>query len=295
MVDAQELTHARLEPAIAGFPGLFAARTSGPDALDARYTLGEVELRMLAAHRPRPADLMLLAVLAALAGPAGREPNEALGDCALVRALECAPAAAGAGTIVVKTSRARVLSECGVRDGGSTRKALRESLSRLTGLTAIVRRGSQEVSMHLLSYSIDESTGELAVALSPRLSAALLGGRHVRLELREMRELSEHARVLYARLVAWIDPSRTRRVGLNALAVYLWPDPPSDGAIERKRRQRLRAALLELGELSGWRVETDRRGRQYTITRPAGKTVTPAGKTVTSPGKLVTPDSVISP
>lgn len=295
MRDVQELTHARMEPAIAGFPGLFAARTAGVDVLDAQYQLGDIELRMLAAHRPRPADLMLLCVLVSLAGPAGRAPDEALGDFALVCALECAPPAARVGTIVVKTSRARVLSECGVRDGGSTRKALRESLSRLTGLTAIVRRGPQEVSMHLLSYSIDETTGALAVALSPRLTAAILGGRHVRLELQEMRELSEHARVLYARLCAWVDPSRTRRVGLDTLAVYLWPEPPSDGAIDRKRRQRLRAALLELGRLAGWHVEQDARGRQYTISRLAGKSVTFAGKTVTYAGKTVTPESAVSP
>jgi hypothetical protein len=295
MKEVQELTHARMEPAIAGFPGLFAARTAGVDVLDAQYQLGDVELRMLAAHRPRPADLMLLCVLVSLAGPAGRAPAEALGDFALVCALECAPPATGAGTIVLKTTRARVLSECGVRDGGSTRKVLRESLIRLTGLTAIVRRGQQEVSMHLLSFTIDEATGELVVALSPRLSAAVLGGRHVRLQLGEMRKLSEHGRVLYTRLCAWIDPGSTRRVGLDVLEGYLWTNAPTSAVAVRDRRRLVRRAMSALGRLPGWRVEADARGRQYTISRPPVISLTEAVISPTEAVKTLTLKSVISP
>lgn len=293
MREVQELTHARLEPHIAGCPGLFTARTAGVDVLDAEYRLGDVELRMLAVHRPRPADLMLLATLLALAGPAGREPDEARADSALVAALECSPAAAGVGTLVVRAARARVLSECGVRDGGSTRNALIESLRRLSQLTVIVRRGPQEASMHLLSYSIDTSTGELAVALSPRLSAAILGGRHVRLELAEMRELREHARVLYARVCSWIDPGRTRAVRLSVLMSYLWPDAPRGAWEVRDRRRIVRRAMSELGELAGWRVEADARGVQYRIARP-GISPTLAGKTPTLAGISPTPESAIS-
>lgn len=292
----QELTHARMEPAIAGFPGLFQARTHGPDALDVRYQLGEVELRMLAAHRPRPADLLALAALVALAGPAGREPDVGGVDEALVGALAARPAEAAQGALVVRTTRARVLDECGLTDAGTTREALRESLTRLASLTAIARRGRQEVSMHLLSYAVDDATGELVVALSPRLARAILGGRHARLALNEMRELGEHAQVVYARLCAWIDPGATRRVGLAVLVEYLWssrePQPSAGGS--RKRRHLTRRALAQLGALAGWRVGRDARGVQYTITRPPVISGTRPVVLRTRAVVLGTPESAIS-
>jgi len=288
--EVQELTHARLEPAIAGCPGLFAARTAGADVLDARYQLGDVELRMLAAHRPRPADLMTLAVLVALAGPGGHAPSDA--DEGLIGALE-ATAASASSPLVVRTTRARVLSECGIKDGGSARAALVESLTRLAGIIAIASRGSQRVSMHLLSFAIDEATGKLAAALSPRLTAAVLGGRHVRLELMELRALSEHARLLYVRLCAWVDPRSMRRVRLDVLMGYLWPEPPADAGAARDRRRLVRRAMQRLGELPGWCVEADQRGVQYTITRPV-ITPTLTVKTPTLTVKTPTPPGVFS-
>ena len=301
MREIQELTHARMEPAIAGCPGLFIARRRqckgmpGPaacDALDVIYQLGDIELRMLSAHRPRPADLLLLVVLLALAGPGRCEPGEK--ERALVDALACEPAPAAAGTIVVRTNRARLLEECGVSDGGSTREALIDSLIRLSGLMALVSHGSQKVSMHLLSFTIDTATGEISVALSPRLSSAILGGRHIRLELPELRELGEHARVLYVRLCNWVDPGRTRRIGVDALVQYLWAAPPARGSLVRKRVYRVRRAMAELAQLHGWHVEPDRRAAQYSITRPPVKTGTEAGISGTLPVKTGTPESAIS-
>jgi hypothetical protein len=204
------------------------------------------------------------------------------------------PAAAAAGTIVVKTTRARVLSECGGRDGGSTREALIGSLIRLAGLLAIVSRGAQKVSMHLLSFAIDETTGELSVALSPRLTHAILGGRHVRLELHELRTLGEHARLLYTRLCSWIDPGRVRKLGIDALVEYLWPEQGKKEWETRDRRRIVRRAVAEFRELAGWRVSLDARGAQYTISRPP--VISPT-RAVISPTRAVispTPESAIS-
>lgn len=289
MKEVQELTHARLEPAIAGFPGLFAARGRQRGSLDVSYSIGDRTLRMLAAHRPRPVDLMALVVLVALAGPAGRASDEGDGDRQLVDAL----ATAADGVLIVETRVARVLHEIGLEDGGSGRAQLRESLARLAGLTVIGRRGTREVSMHLLSYAVDESTGALQVALSPRLTAAILGPRHVRLMLDELRAVGEHARLLYVRLCVWIDPASARRVGLDVLMGYLWPNPPHKSWQARDRRRIVRRAMAELGGLPGWRVEADARGVQYRIAR-SGISPTPTGKTPTEAVKTPTLKSVIS-
>ena len=145
--------------------------------------------------------------------------------------------------------------------------------------------------MHLLSYRVDMETGALRVALSPRLSAAILGGRHVRIDMRELRELGEHAVIIYVRLCAWIDPGRIRRIGIDTLAEYLWPVPAQTDAGGRKRRQRLHRAMGELARLSGWRVGLDARGRQYTVNRPGAA---PAVVPVTPAVVPVTPKSTIS-
>ncbi len=291
--EIQELTHARLEPALGGCPGLFTARDREGWKLDVSYKLGEVILQFKAADRLTPADLMTLAAIVAVAGPGRQEPGEE--ERALVDALACQPAEAAGGTLVVRTNRARVLEECGITEGGSGRKALLYSLIRLASLTAIASRGSQKISMHLLSFAIDEATGELVVALSSRLSAAILGGRHIRLELHELRALGEHARVLYTRLCVWIDPGRARRVGVDVLRGYLWPEPASSPAIRRKRLHLVRRAMEELGGLHGWRIEADERWRQYVVSRrSAGKTGTEAGISGTLAGKTGTPESAVS-
>jgi hypothetical protein len=275
-----------------------------PDVLDVRYKIGDAQLQMSAAHRPRPADLMLLCALVALAGPAGDAPD-AEADGGLLSALECS-VQGGTSPLIVRTTRARLLSECGIRDGGAARAALIESLTRLAALSAVVTRGSARVSMRLLSFAVDEANGELAVALSPRLTAAVLGGRHARLELVEMRVLREHARVLYVRLCAWIDPGATRRIRLDVIEGYLWSDAIGDERaadssvksraqwVARDRRRRARAAMSELGRIAGWRVVHDARGVQYTITRPADISLTPADISLTPADISLTPESVVS-
>ena len=294
MREIQEVTHARVEPRIAGCPGLFlprAARRRGQcevqDALDARYTLGEVELRVLAPHRPRPTDLMLMAAILALAGPGRIAPGPA--SSGLIDALECEPRESAAGAVLLRTTYSRLLKECGRKDGGKSRAEMIESLIRLAALTAIVTRGRQKVSMHLLSFSLDEESGEISLALSPRLSAAILGGRHTRLVLAELRVLGEHARILYVRLCTWIDPGRARRIGIDVLCEYLWPQRARREWETRDRRRLVRRAMASLARLRGWRVRADARGEQYTISRPAdgdGETPTNLGETPTREGAI---------
>jgi hypothetical protein len=288
--EIQEVTHARLEPVIGGCPGLFTARSRRVGALDVMYHLGDATLRLSAVHRPRPVDLMVLVVLVALAGPAGRASDDGDRDRQLVAALALS---AVDGVLIVETRVARVLHEMGLEDGGSGRAQLRESLARLAGLTVIGRRGSREASMHLLSYAVDDVSGALSVALSPRLTAAILGPRHIRLMLSELRPIREHARLLYVRICGWVDPGRTRAVRLSVLMGYLWPDPPTRQWEVRDRRRIVRRAMRELSQLYGWRVEADARGVQYRIARP-GISPTPTGKTPTEAVKTLTLKSVIS-
>lgn len=264
MIAIQEVTHARLEPRIAGCPGLFAARAKTGRTLKVEYAIGDIVLRFRG-ESLGAADLMVLCAIVALGGPGRQEPGES--DASLIDALEVQPTELSAGSIVIETRSSRVLSECGLSDGGVQRAALIESLRRLSQLTVFARRGRQEVSMHLLSYAIETDSGALRVALSPRLAGAILGGRHTRIILHELRELGPAARVLYLRLVGWIDPGRCRRVGVDVIEEYLYSER-GEGSTARERRRRARAAMREIERLEGWRVEIDAREKQYSISRP---------------------------
>jgi len=295
-VEVPELTHARMEPAIVGCPGLFTARDRRGRGLRIDQQIGDVELMWRSVDRLTPGDLMTLAALVAIAGPGGRAAEPAH-DHGLISALDMRAndePASLSGTLVVETVMARVLRECGREDAGRNRVALCDSLRRLASLTVIVRSGKREVGMHLLSYAVDEDSRALRVALSPRLTAALLGGRYTRIDLREMRALGEHARLLYVRLCVWIDPGVIRRIGLEVLMGYLWPEPPAGAVMVRDRRRLTQRAMRQLSELPGWRSWIDERGVQYTIGRPPVKTPTPPVKTPTPPVKTPTPPGVFS-
>ena len=284
MRDVQELTYARMEPRIAGCPGLFSARAQTGRALKVEHAIGDVVLRFRG-ESLGAADLMVLCALVALAGPSRQTPGES--DASLIDALDVQPTELSAGSIMIETRSSRVLSECGLADGGVQRAALIESLRRLSQLTVFALRARQEASMHLLSYSIETDGGALRVALSPRLAGAILGGRHTRIILQELRELGPAARVLYLRLAGWIDPGRCRRVGADVIEEYLYSER-GEGSTARERRRRARAAMREIEGLEGWRVEIDGRERQYRISRPE------AVGYVTKPVGCMTAESAIS-
>ena len=284
MREIQTVTHARLEPRIAGCPGLFAARAKPGQTMKVEHTAAGVSLHFRG-ESLGGADLMILCAIVALAGPGRIAPGPA--SSGLIETLKCEPKASATGSIMIETRSSRVLSECGIEDGGVQRAALIESLRRLSQLTVFARRGCQETSMHLLSYSIDSDTGALRVAFSPRLSITILGGRHTRIILHELRTLGPAARVLYVRLAAWIDPGRCRRVGIDVLEEYLYNERGS-GSTGRERRRRARAAMREIERLEGWRVEPDARARQYCIRRPL------AVGCMTEAVGCMTPESAIS-
>ena len=104
MREIQEVTHARLEPRIAGCPGLFAARAKTGRTLKVEYAVGDVVLRFRG-ESLGAADLMILCAMCALAGPGRQEPGES--DASLINALAVRPAELSAGSIMLETRSSR--------------------------------------------------------------------------------------------------------------------------------------------------------------------------------------------
>lgn len=275
-----DLTHARHDPAHVLAPGLFRSLGPGDRArmkLDVVYLHGEDRLEFGGKEPLGVDDMRVLQGLVAMAGPDGiilrDESTLSESGRQLILDLFSPPAAiADAGkkpdTLVVRDSFRRLAREIGMDEGGKALKAIRASVERLFGVSVFVQSGKRRMGMRLLSsYAADEGTGDLYVALNPRLAGAIFGDRqHIRIELAEVRALgTDPARLIHQRLCGWIDAGKSGKVTIDTLADYIWPEPTEIESTLKKRRATVRKALAELSAL-GWTVEEYARGK-VSITR----------------------------
>ena len=171
----------------------------------------------------------------------------------VVRAAKLKPA-----SLVVRDSFRRLAREIGMDEGGASVKKIRKAVERMFGVTIFVQsRNGKRLGMRLLAgYASDEGTGDLYVALNPRIAAAVMGDTpHARIDLAEVRQLeSDPARLIHQHLCGWLDPGKSAEIGIEKLAGYVWPDPAANDAAVRWRKARVRKSLSEI-EALGWRVE----------------------------------------
>jgi len=279
-VVVHDLTHARHDPGHVLAPALF--RSLGPRdrkqlKLDVTYVHGDdrIEFR---GHEPLGADdLRVLQGLVAMAGPEGLllrdDGSGSDGAQQLPLDLFTPPGAIVTAekkpdTLVVRNSFRALARAVGMDEGGASIKQIRKSVERLFGVTIFVERSKRRTGMRLLSaYASDEGSGDLYVALNPRIAGAILGDtQHVRIELAEVRGLeTDPARLIHQRLCGWIDPGKTRRAKMETLMGYAWPDPPTPAAI-RKRRVKVRSAMEALRQV-GWSI-TEAQDLTFEIGRP---------------------------
>ncbi len=267
--------YARHDPAHCLAPGLFRSiRNSAPENLDITYVHGATTVRFLARGLLGAEHQRLLTALVALAGIGGEilspAPTTEIGK-ALRELIAPARGAQNANCIVTRASVRRILRECGLTGGQDNIDRLRKLLIDLGSVSIYFRtgRGRRRIEgmSHLLSWALDQEADEIVVALNARLTRTILGGQHTRINMEDLRALrGDVAQLIYHRLAGWLDPGETARVGIDTLAGYVWPEPPSTAAAERKRRRRIRLALLEISSLPGWGVHS---GDVCTITRPA--------------------------
>jgi hypothetical protein len=269
-----DLTHARHDRAHVLAPGLF--RSLGPGErkrkkLDVIYDYGnEARIEFQAFEPLGVLEMRVLQGIVAMAGPDGlvlKDQDEASpeGVRLMLDLFEPDPAVQAAklkpASLVVRDSLRRLAREIGMDEGGKSLKAIRKSVERLFGVTIFVQTGKRRLGMRLLAaYASDEGTGDLYVALNPRIASAVMGDTpHARIDLAEVRQLeSDPARFIHQRLCGWIDPGNSREVGIDTLSGYVWPDEAKSDSATRMRKMRVRRAVQELVDL-GWQAEELRR------------------------------------
>ncbi len=270
-----DLTHARHDRATVLAPGLFRSLAAGErraQKLDLVYDYGSGEQIEFKGYEPLGVlEMRVLQGIVAMAGPEGlvlEDENTAssAGSQLMFDLFEPDPAVQAAKikppSLVVRDSLRRLAREIGMDEGGKSLRLIRQSIERMFAVSIFVQTGKRRLGMRMLaSYACDEGTGDLYVALNPRIASAVMGSTpHARIDLAEVRQLeSDPARLIHQRLSGWIDPGRSGEIGVDALARYVWPEDAASAATQRKRRQRVREALREIAAL-GWKVEELRKG-----------------------------------
>jgi hypothetical protein len=263
------LTHARHDRAHVLAPGLFKSLAPGDRKrlkLDITYDFGDGAQIEFKGFEPLGVlEMRVLQGLVAMAGPAGLvledEDNASpTGQQLMLDLFEPDPVVRAAklkpASLVVRDSFRRLAREIGMEEGGKSLKQIRQAIERMFAVNIFVQAGKKRVGMRMLAaYASDEGTGDLYVALNPRIASAIMGHEpHARIDLNEARGLdSDPARLIHQRLSGWIDVGRSGEVGVDRLMEYVWPDPPPGDSAVRMRRSKVRHAVREISGV-GWRV-----------------------------------------
>lgn len=247
--------------------GLFRIAEKGKSRQEATFVRVEhdgYEVTYSTPWRLGAEDWQVFLVLCALAGLDGKLLNGRangtqlqLWDKFLADGL-----ARNGDSLHIRTTGYAVLRELGKHSGGKDYKELAASLERLASVLQHLRKGNKSASgSRLVSFAFDEDSGELAVGLSYHMAKAILGesAQHVRISLVEMRSLDNQASVLLQAIFsARIRPGTSVKYHLDTLAGHVYgKSDKAAAATLRKRRQRVKEALLTLHEWTTWQVSID--------------------------------------
>lgn len=269
-----DLTHAKHDTMHCLAPGLFQSLRRGERKkmkLDVTYDYGKNESARFVGFEPLGADDMrLLQGIIAMSGPDGLLLNDRP-PTKLGRHLRALMATKGEAknknALAVNINIVQLLSEIGLTDGGENIKAVYASLLRMSNVTILIKRGSQQATFHLLSYALDENSGKLFVALNPRLAEAILGDRpYTRIDMNEIRALnSDPARLIHQRLCGWLG-KEPAKVSMETLINYVWPKVTDNPNTLKTRKAAVRKAIAELVAL-GWSF-CKQKGGVYEVSKP---------------------------
>lgn len=148
--------------------------------------------------------------------------------------------------------------------------SLKKCVRRLHNVSIAVHGSSETRRFGLLyEYPNVRSSSHLCVALNPRITAAMLleGKAYTYIDMEQVRALQNNpARILHQQLSAWIDFGQARKVGLDVLVAYLWPECAVTAAATRRRRAVARQAIQHLVTV-GWQVTTTDNKNMYLVAK----------------------------
>ena len=222
-------------------------------------------------------DLSVLLAVLALAGMLGLEVQAASSEVnrvAIVDGLESEGELVAATHVQLRTTQYTLCREVGIIPNGQAYERVTESLWRMQAMSigdygpvgANAKRMRAGGSQRLLSARTEED-GDFTIVVNARFARYLLGPQYIRVDLRESRQLGEMARLLHLRLCCVVNLGCRLSVTLDKAAEWLYGGPPASDAQRRERRKEVRAAVADLGALSGWSLIEDRSRLMVAVAR----------------------------
>ncbi len=273
-----DLTHLQHDSIHCLAKGLF--RSLGPGdrkhlRLDVTYTFGKKQkIEFNGPYALGADDLRVLQGLVAIAPVCNDNKTgylirkEAKGEIAklLRQKLELKQDAIDKDIVMIKTSYRRLMREIGYKT--TNIEIVKDSLKRLYEIAVFFVHDKQELGSHLLSFYASENKGQLCVALNPLLTNAILGkGHYVRIDMNEVRAIqSDPARLIHQHLCAVINFGTAKRISIDTLCEYVWPDKTENIKTLWKRQNTVRKALQEIAGL-GWEIKEYSKNK-FEIKRP---------------------------
>lgn len=174
----------------------------------------------------------------------------------------------------MKTSLRSLLIDAGYKDvdSGSAFNRVKESLERLrtAHIVEINKKTGWNRDARLLAANFNEKTGEVFIAINPRLTGAIFSGQHARVSLFERNLLeTEVAKILHCWLCSNVRMGKALGGGdngaaIDTLAPHVWGPlhEMESKKVKSVRRSRLRDALQEIVQATqslhkgkGWSVD----------------------------------------
>ena len=275
-VSTYRLTHARHCPTHGLLPGLFRSvpKKKRQKGLELKYQFaGGVRVEVKIFEALGADDMRILQGLIAMAAiqadgkrmeplpPAPTSP-----DMVTLRSLlDTRGDATKMVGCTVRCSYFQLAREIGYSNPRDTER-IRECIERLYLVTFFIQEGPLRMGFRLLSTVASDSHG-IAVALNPKIAGAIMGGKHVRILMDEVRALkSDPTRLIHQRLCGWIDQGGHGTVGVDKLAAYVWPDTEGVSPTTMRRRLCDIRKICRAFSLLGWRVEEN--NENFTFYRP---------------------------
>ncbi len=223
-------------------------------------------------------DLSVLLSIMALAGFLGSTITAAGSEAsrvAIVDGLETKGEVAESKHIRIRTTLYATCREAGLQANGDSYDRVASSLERMSmvaytdlgPVSANARSHRTGGSQRLLSFSMDEATGEVVVVINARFAAVILGAHFVRVNLTESRQLGEMARLLHLRLTLTVRQGRSLTVSTDQLGDWIYGLAASSMRERVRRREEVRHGLEDLSALDGWCLSENRRRLLVTVKR----------------------------
>ena len=243
--------------------------------LHAMYETGNKKWGFTGVDQPGAVELRVLQALVSIASKEGRSlrpkapsSNDAKELSSVIKAT-LSPEGEELVYCAIRTSLYRLCVEVGYEDKPDSYLRVLEALKVLAHISIDYEDEEVVTVMDFLGFIHRKKRRDVLIAINPLVAAAVLGGgQFVHIDMNECRTLTgESTRILHQRLCAVVDPGKNQDFKPETLAGYIWTSQAKPGSsTQRVRNGRAVKALLEVGDLEGWKVIKS--GKCFKVVRP---------------------------